>query len=85
MGVEALELFANQSEQKHAPSSKSLRLLVNEAKFQRPAHLIKPPGMITLLDLEDERDAILAQIDSIGRKTGKEDKIIFAEFIHKDL
>jgi len=31
---------------------------IRQAKLQPPAHSIKPPVMITLLDLEDKRDAI---------------------------
>lgn len=41
---------------------------IGQAKLQLPAHSIKPPVMITLLDLEDERDAILEQINSIKKK-----------------
>jgi len=33
-----------------------------------PAHSIKPPVMMTLLDLEDERNAVLEQINSIKKK-----------------
>jgi hypothetical protein len=42
---------------------------IKEAKLHLPAHSTKPPVMITLLDLEDERDAILEQIDAIQKKT----------------
>jgi len=38
---------------------------IMQAKLQLPAHSIKPPVMITLLDLEDKRDAIQEQINSI--------------------
>lgn len=41
---------------------------IMQAKLQLPAHSIKPPVMITLLDLEDERDAILEQINSIKKR-----------------
>ena len=41
---------------------------IRQAKLQLPAHSIKPPVMITLLGLEDERDAILEQINSIKKK-----------------
>ena len=49
---------------------KILEKKIEEAKLHLPAHSTKPPVMITLLDLEDARDAIVAQIDSI-RKTNK--------------
>jgi hypothetical protein len=41
---------------------------IEEAKLQLPAHSTKPPVMITLLDLEDDRDAILEQINAIKKK-----------------
>lgn len=41
---------------------------IEDAKLQLPAHSTKPPVMITLLDLEDERDAILEQINAIRKK-----------------
>jgi len=41
---------------------------IEEAKLQLPAHSTKPPVMITLLDLEDDHDAILDQIKSIKKK-----------------
>jgi len=41
---------------------------IRQAKLQLPAHSTKPPVMITLLDLEDEHDAIQEQIDSIKKK-----------------
>ena len=41
---------------------------IEDAKLQLPAHSTKPPVMITLLDLEDERDAILEQISAIRKK-----------------
>ena len=43
---------------------KKLEEKINQAKLQLPAHSTKPPVMITLLDLEDKRDAILEQIES---------------------
>ena len=48
---------------------KKLEQKIRQAKLQLPAHSIKPSEMITLLDLEDERDAILQQIDSIKKKS----------------
>ena len=41
---------------------------IRQAKLQLPAHSVKPTVMITLLDLEDERDAIQEQINSIKKK-----------------
>ncbi len=44
---------------------KRLRVLddeIREAKKRLPAHSAMPPVMATLLDLEDEYDAILKQI-----------------------
>ena len=45
---------------------KELEKKIVEAKLQLPAHSIKPPVMITLLDLEDERDALLDRINSLS-------------------
>jgi len=42
---------------------KKIEEKIKEAKQQLPAHSIKPPVMITLLDLEDERDALLEKIE----------------------
>ena len=47
---------------------KKLEKKIEEAKLHLPAHSIKPPVMLTLLDLEDERDAVLKQINSIRKK-----------------
>ena len=47
---------------------KRLEKKIEEAKIQLPAHSIKPPVMNTLLDLEDERDAIMTQISIIKKK-----------------
>ena len=41
---------------------------IRQAKLQLPAHSIKPPVMITLLDLEDKRDAIQEQNNSIKKQ-----------------
>lgn len=46
---------------------KQLEKKIEEAKIQLPAHSIKPPVMTTLLDLEDERDAIMSQISIIKK------------------
>lgn len=47
---------------------RALEEKIREAKQHLPAHSTKPPVMTTLLDLEDERDAILEQIDAIREK-----------------
>lgn len=47
---------------------KQLEDKIGETKQQLPAHSVKPPIMMHLLDLEDERDAILSQISSIKKK-----------------
>jgi hypothetical protein len=44
---------------------KQLEKKIEDAKQQLPAHSIKPPVMTTLLDLEDERDAVMSQISII--------------------
>ena len=49
-------------------SLKKIEKKIEEAKLHLPAHSIKPPVMITLLDLEDERDTITEQINSIRKK-----------------
>jgi hypothetical protein len=46
---------------------KQLERKIENAKQQLPAHSIKPPVMTTLLDLEDERDAIMSQISIIKK------------------
>jgi hypothetical protein len=48
---------------------KKIEKKIEEAKLHLPAHSIKPPVMMTLLDLEDERDAIMAQINTLRNKT----------------
>jgi hypothetical protein len=46
---------------------KQLERKIENAKQQLPAHSIKPTVMTTLLDLEDERDAIMSQINIIKK------------------
>ena len=46
---------------------KQLEKKIEDAKQQLPAHSIKPPVMTTLLDLEDERDAVMSQISIIKK------------------
>ncbi len=47
---------------------KQLEEKIKETKLQLPAHSIKPPIMMALMELEDEHDAILSEIDSIRSK-----------------
>jgi len=47
---------------------KEIEKKIEEVKLHLPAHSIKPPVMMMLLDLEDERDGIRAQIDSIRKE-----------------
>lgn len=49
---------------------KQLEEKIEEAKLQLPAHSTKPPVMMALLDLEDEREVILSQISSIKKTKG---------------
>jgi hypothetical protein len=44
---------------------KELDEQIEEVKKRLPAHSVKPPIMIELLDLEDERDAVLNQLDAL--------------------
>ncbi|MDY6831620.1 MAG: hypothetical protein SWC96_07210 [Thermodesulfobacteriota bacterium] len=41
---------------------------LEEARARMPAHSTKPLTMRTLLDLEDERDALLAKIEKAGKE-----------------
>lgn len=41
-----------------------------EARTRMPAHSVKPVTMNSLLDLEDERDALLAQIEKLTKAYG---------------
>jgi hypothetical protein len=60
VAVDLLEILENRL--------KKLEKKIEEAKLHLPAHSIKPPVMMTLLDLEDERNAVLEQINSIKKK-----------------
>ena len=40
---------------------------IEEARRRLPAHSVKPSQMMVLIDLEDEREAILKQLKSMGR------------------
>ena len=48
-----------------------LRMLeeqITETRRRLPAHSVKPPVMMDLLALEDERDLLLQQIEEMRRK-----------------
>lgn len=44
----------------------ALEAAVAETERRLPAHSVKPPVMHDLLALEDERDAILRQLDELS-------------------
>jgi hypothetical protein len=44
---------------------------IAEVKQRMPAHSIKPPIMMELLELEDERDALEKQIHQLEKNTEK--------------
>ena len=44
---------------------KELDEQIEEVKKRLPAHSVKPPIMMELLDIEDERDAVLNQLDAL--------------------
>ena len=41
---------------------------IAETKRRLPAHSVKPPVMMDLLELEDEYDSILKKIDRMNKK-----------------
>lgn len=43
-----------------------LEVLIAETKRRLPAHSIKPPVMMDLLALEDERDLLLRQLAALS-------------------
>ncbi len=45
-----------------------LEVLINETKARLPAHSVKPPVMIDLLDYEDEFDELLAELNALKNK-----------------
>ena len=45
---------------------KGLDEKIREAEERLPAHSTKPATMMMLLELEDERDALLARIKALG-------------------
>ena len=44
---------------------KELEEKIAEVNSRMPAHSVKPPIMMQLLALEDERDAVLKQLDAL--------------------
>ncbi len=45
-----------------------LEVLINETKARLPAHSVKPPVMMDLLDYEDEFDELLAKLNALKNK-----------------
>ncbi len=45
---------------------------IRETKKRLPAHSVKPPVMIDLLDLEDEYDSVLEQLNALSVDSIKE-------------
>lgn len=50
---------------------KQIELDIQEARRRLPAHSVKPSQMMVLFDLEDEREAILKQLKSMGQDRQK--------------
>jgi hypothetical protein len=48
---------------------KELEKEIGETKKRLPAHSVKPPVMMDLLNLEDEYDAVLKQIENLKPET----------------
>lgn len=48
---------------------KALEKKIGETKKRLPAHSVKPPVMMDLLNLEDEYDAVLKQIENLKPET----------------
>ena len=46
---------------------KELETLINETKKRLPAHSIKPPVMMDLLEYEDEYDLLLRKLDELKK------------------
>ncbi len=47
---------------------KELEVLIRETKKRLPAHSIKPPVMMDLLEYEDEYDMLLAKLPIMNHK-----------------
>jgi len=50
---------------------RQLDQLISETKKRLPAHSVKPPVMMDLLALEDEYEAVLAEITSLSKDEAK--------------
>lgn len=50
---------------------KELDEKIAEVKKRLPAHSIKPPIMMELLTLEDQRDALIRQLDALKQSGGR--------------
>ena len=49
---------------------KAVEDAIAETEKRLPAHSVKPPVMHDLLALEDERDAILSELDELESRSG---------------
>jgi hypothetical protein len=47
---------------------KELETAITETRKRLPAHSVKPPVMMDLLDLEDQYDDLMKQIDALKEK-----------------
>jgi len=52
---------------------KELEVLIRETKERLPAHSIKPPVMMDLLEYEDEYDMLLDKLKTITDDKSKKD------------
>lgn len=48
---------------------KQIEREIEETQQRLPAHSIKPPIMMALFALEDERERIIEQLDHLGKST----------------
>lgn len=47
---------------------KALEILIKETKARLPAHSVKPPVMMDLLEYEDEYDALLKKFNKLKKQ-----------------
>jgi len=47
---------------------KALEILIKETKARLPAHSVKPPVMMDLLDYEDEYDTLLKKFNKLKKQ-----------------
>jgi len=50
---------------------KDLEVMITETKKRLPAHSVKPPVMIELLDLEDQFDELFKKLKTLESDTGE--------------